>query len=220
MSYCHNRFKFIHIVHIVHIVRYCQLYCLGNCTVNKFVISIVFDTATVPSSSALPLLNRSSSKSLFALYFSYQVAAPPPRAEPCVRGSPWLRRGSPSREVIPTPARPRAAPPARPPPASSRPSAPSPCSPPPPERRQLPMGLPGHLLQCLHLLRRRPRGLQSYPCPLSEIRRRRLRPSLGFAMLHRCSCVSWKPADDLYTIHPAPCTVTSSTPYRFLDSEK
>ena len=46
----------------------------------------------VPSTSALPalpLLNRSHSKSLFALCFSNQAVVALPLAGPCVRGSQW-----------------------------------------------------------------------------------------------------------------------------------
>ena len=67
------------------------------------------------------LLNRSRPKSLFALYFSNQAVAAPPPAGPCVRGSP-------SREVIPTPVRPPPPPPHSPPP---------PCSPLPKQRSPL-----------------------------------------------------------------------------------
>ncbi len=50
------------------------------------ILSYCHNSSTV---AAPNLLNRSSSKSLLALYFSNQAAAPPPWAGPCVRGSPW-----------------------------------------------------------------------------------------------------------------------------------
>jgi hypothetical protein len=100
----------------------------------------------------LRLLNRSRPKSRIALYFSNQAVPAPPLAQPCG----WaraVRLGSPSRAVIPTPARPTLPPPCSPP---------LPRSPPLPELRRL--------WSRRHLpdLRHSPGGLRS--CPRSGIR--------------------------------------------------
>ena len=106
LSYCKNSFNTDSTI-VTCIVcqskQYCHLY--------YSLLSPVFPPVPGP----LPLLNRSRPKSLFALYFSTHAVAASPLAGPCVRGSP-------SREVIHTQARPPPpGPPSHSPPCSLRP---------------------------------------------------------------------------------------------------
>ena len=76
---------------------YCHSFCISillqYCNILSLFLPLFLQLPLLYCpAAALPLLNRSSSKSLFALYFSNQAVAAQPRAGQCVQGSQWQAR--------------------------------------------------------------------------------------------------------------------------------